>query len=389
MADKPGFDYLKLLRRESGPANLSGGGPQADSRTLDNRSDRTSHSANLRTTTESVVESRRKISELRKAENLPELAAGIPLLLEVDPALDIDKLRHYFNFEIVSEEEGGFVIVASSDIDLSEFLDAIDGFAEGTKPRSGTATIASVHRLDDDLNQSQRLKLILSEYLQSIWGTLDSVPSLTVDIGVTCLGTSEIPKQPERRKRESDEDWARRAGDWANERIAAYDAWYDLQDQRINDVQRIIVEGYCGAIEQIAHDDGEDAVTLPDSFTMRIVVSGRGLKDFVLNFPFVFEVTEPDTVQLRENQVDSSKGFEKNPTPLPPDPKAPAVCVIDSGIQEEHRLIECAIDKATSFCFLPSPASSSDVSDYIRPGGHGTRVAGAILYGETVRRDIE
>lgn len=307
MADKRSFDYLKLLRRENGFANLSGGGPPADKRTLDNRTDRTTHSTNLRATAESFVESHRKITELRKSEKLPELTAGIPLLLEVDPGLDIDKLRHHFNFEIVSEEEGGFVIVASSDIDLSDFLEAIDGFAEGAKPRIGTATFASVHRLDDDLNQTQRLKLILSEYLHSIWGTLDSVPSLIVDIGVTCLGTREIPKQPERWKRESDEDWARRVSDWANERIGAYDAWYDLQETRINEVRRI-VEGYNGAIEAITHDEGRDAVALPDSFTMRIVVSGRGLRDFVLNFPFVFEVTEPDTVHLRENQVDSRDG---------------------------------------------------------------------------------
>jgi hypothetical protein len=110
MADKRSFDYLKLLRRENGLANLSGGGPTANKRTLDNRTDRTTHSTNLRTTTESFVESHRKINELRKSEKLLELTAGIPLLLEVDPALDIDKLRHYFNFEIVSEEEeGGFV----------------------------------------------------------------------------------------------------------------------------------------------------------------------------------------------------------------------------------------------------------------------------------------
>ncbi len=389
MADKRSFDYLKLLRRENGLANLSGGGPSADKQTLDNRTDRTTHSTNLRTTTESFVESHRKITELRKSEKLPELTGGIPLLLQVDPGLDIDKLRHHFNFEIVSEEEGGFVIVASSDIDLSEFLDAIDGFAEGTKPRLGTATLASVHRLDDDLNQIQRLKLILSEYLQSIWGKLDTVQSLTVDIGVTCLGTREIPKQPEQWKRETDEDWARRVSEWANERIGAYDAWYDLQEARIKEVRSIIVDGYGGAIEEVAHDDGKDAVTLPDSFTMRIVVNGRGLKDFVLNFPFVFEVTEPDTVHLRENQVDSRDGADDNPKPLPPDPSAPAVCVIDSGIQEEHRLIESAIDKATSFCFLPPPVSSSDVSDYIPPGGHGTRVAGAVLYGETVRREFE
>ena len=389
MADKRRFDYLKLLRRENGPANLSGGGPAAAERTLMNRTDRSTHSTNLRTTTESFVESQRKIAELRKSENLPELPAGIPLLLEVDTALDIDKLRHHFNFEIVSEEEGGFVIVASSDIDLTEFLDAIDGFSEATKPRLGTATIASVHRLDDDLNQTQRLKLILSEYLQSIWVTLDSVQNLTVDIGVTCLGTREIPKQPEPRKRETDEEWAKRVSDWANERIGAYDAWYDLQEARMNEVRGIIADGYGGAIENVSHDDDKDAVTLPDSFTMRIVVSGRGLKDFVLNFPFVFEVTEPDTIHLRENQTDSRDGADDNPTPLPPDPNAPAVCVIDSGIQEEHRLIESAIDKATSFCFLPPPESSTNVSDYIPPGGHGTRVAGAVLYGETVQRELE
>lgn len=193
MADKRSFDYLKLLRRENGPANLSGGGPAAAERTLKNRTDRSTHSTNLRTTTESLVESQRKIAELRKSENLPELSAGIPLLLEVDTSLDIDKLRHHFNFEIVSEEEGGFVIVASSDIDLTEFLDAIDGFSEATKPRLGTATIASVHRLDDDLNQTQRLKLILSEYLQSLWQTLDPNTVFTVDVGITCLGIKEIP----------------------------------------------------------------------------------------------------------------------------------------------------------------------------------------------------
>ena len=87
MVDKRSFDYLKLLRRENGLANLSGGGPPAAERTLENRTDRSTHSTNLRTTTESFVESHRKNSELRKSEKLPELTAGIPLLLEVDPAL--------------------------------------------------------------------------------------------------------------------------------------------------------------------------------------------------------------------------------------------------------------------------------------------------------------
>ena len=75
-------------------------------------------------------------------------------------------------------------------------------------------------------------------------------------------------------------------------------------------------------------------------------------------------------------------------TPLPPPATAPTVCVIDSGIQEGHVLLEPAIDKTSSFSFLPD-RPHSDVADFVRPGGHGTRVAGAVLYGETVVRSGE
>ena len=38
-----------------------------------------------------------------------------------------------------------------------------------------------------------------------------------------------------------------------------------------------------------------------------------------------------------------------------------------------------AIDAASSTCFIPGIAAS-DVGDYVRAGGHGTRVAGAVIY---------
>lgn len=50
---------------------------------------------------------------------------------------------------------------------------------------------------------------------------------------------------------------------------------------------------------------------------------------------------------------------------------------IDSGIQEEHRFLSKAIDKSSSHCYLPG---LNDTSDQVNNGGHGTRVAGAILY---------
>lgn len=377
------FQHLPLILRESGAAKLTRGGSVAD-QTLNNRANRGAHSANLQSSTSTVVSQRQATIAQRATESLPDLPPGIPLLLEVDPGLDIDLLRHHYNFEIVSEEEGGFVIVASANIDLTDFLNAVTAFASSAH---STATIASVHRLDDDPDQNQRLRLILSERLFGLWPNVDDNANYVVDIGVTCLGTREIPPVPKRGKRDTDATWARKQSDWANERTEAYDAWYDIQEQRINEVRRIIVDGYNGSIGQIYHTDPVDAVTLPDSFTMRVEVSGQGLKDFVLNFPFVFEVVEPDDITLPDLDSEAGVDAEKYPTPQPPEDDAPAVCVIDSGIQEEHLLLEPGVDKPTSRCFLPPPTTATDVADYVAPGGHGTRVAGTVLYGELIRRD--
>jgi len=70
--------------------------------------------------------------------------------LQVDPGLDLDVLREKFSFEIVAEQEEGYVIVASEDIELAPFLEMVNGFAVQIY---GSATVASVHRLFDDPNQ--------------------------------------------------------------------------------------------------------------------------------------------------------------------------------------------------------------------------------------------
>lgn len=197
------FQHLPLLRRESGPAKLTGGGSTAD-QTIENRTNRAEHSRSITTSGISVVANRQRVETQRQTESLPTLPPGIPLLLEIDPGLEVDDLRHYFDFEIVAEEEAGYVIVASNDLDLSDFLDAVDRFAASSRQeREGTGTLASVHRLDDDPEQKKRLELLLSETLLQEWPNLTDNREYHVDIGVTCLGTRDIPKtrpkQPERR----------------------------------------------------------------------------------------------------------------------------------------------------------------------------------------------
>src|SRR5262249_49911387 len=106
--------------------------------------------------------------------------------------------------------------------------------------------------------------------------------------------------------------------------------------------------------------------------------------DFVLNYPFVFEVVEPEEIDVPQ-RVGGAAAPGAQAAPVAPEPNAPTVCVIDSGIQEGHVLLQPAIDQATSRCFLPQK-QANDVGDFVSPGGHGTRVAGAVLYGESVAK---
>jgi hypothetical protein len=317
----------------------------------------------------------------------------MPLLLKIDTNLDLDALREKFAFEIVSEQEDGFVIVASENILLAEFLSMAREFAS---QNYGSATIASIHELYDDPTQQERLKRILSESLFQRWPTISDSQLYMVEVGVACAGTAEIPNPPtvpERSERDTDARWAarqaeyaRKNADWAQGRSNAYMAWDEIKIQREEQVNHYIVQSYQGQILDNRDNSPAHAVDLPDSFTVRIQVNGKGLRDFILNYPYIFEVVEPEDIELPQNIANARALAQQSISLTPPDATAPAVCVIDSGVQEEHYLLEPAIDKDTSFCFLPG-VSTSEVGDHVRPAGHGTRVAGAVLYADSIPKD--
>jgi hypothetical protein len=158
--------------------------------------------------------------------------------------------------------------------------------------------------------------------------------------------------------------------------------WDDVKLQREEEISGYITF-YGGRIINIIDGAVVDSVRLPDSFTVRVELSGKGLRDVVLNYSYIFEVVEPEGIELPQRVSDSPPEAEYNINPQPPVRGAPVVCVIDSGIQQEHWLLAPAIDSDNSYCFLPG-TPTGDVADYVRPGGHGTRAAGAVLYGETI-----
>ena len=158
----------------------------------------------------------------RQEQALPVIPQGIPILLQVDPSLDLDVLREKFAFEIVAEQEEGYVIVASEDIELTSFLEMVNGFAVQVH---GSATVASVHRLFDDPDQTDRLRRILSDFLFEDGLGINDAQQYVVDIGIACAGTREIPLCQRRVKRDTDADWARKERDWSQARTDAYNEW--------------------------------------------------------------------------------------------------------------------------------------------------------------------
>jgi Subtilase family len=434
------FPHLSLVLRYDGSARFPQVKIPPTLRTKTAQEDRTAHSGGLSTTASKVSTDWKVRVSAREQDNLPVLPKDIPLLLEVDTMLDLEELGKLFGFELISEEEDGFVIVASEDIDLNALLKRLTDFTGGV---TGSAAVAKIHKLHEDADQTLRLSRILSERLQAIWPHLNDNGDYIVDVGVACAGKIQIPNRPKeptrggpeseeswakrqasyserlrewevardaprdpnadpgttrvprrpnsptpRRERESDEAWARRQAkyaasfnEWNTARVAAYDAWDALADERTQQVYGF-VQAYGGDVIGIFADP-EAGAKLAEDFTLRVKINGKGLRDLVLNYPFLFEVVEPDEIELPQASREAIERARGEITFDPPPVNAPAVCVIDSGIQEGHYLIESAIDSDSSWCLLPDE-SPTNVSDFVRPGGHGTRVAGAILFGESI-----
>lgn len=382
--DSQSFPHLRFVSQTKGTAKLVSGG-ETNEQTRTNKTDRAGHSASMSRAADTALSDWKKQQEERGQQGLPALAAGVPLLLKIDPGLDLDQLRSQLGFEIVSEEEGGFVIVASSDTDLALLMRRIREFATGVR---GSAVVASVYQLFPESTR-ERLQRICP-WLVEVWPTIRDDQDYIVDVGIECAGTGEIRKKPEPSERRGDDTDAQRAARdakyqaklavWAKEREQVYMAWDDLKDQRTSQVIKLITS-YEGEVLRIY--DVPAADSLLDSFSMRVRLSGQALKDFVQNYPFLFELVEPDDIALPQHEAELAEEERAQLELAPPDANAPVVGVIDSGIQEKHFWLSHAVDQASSFSLLPGEPS---VADMVTPSGHGTRVAGAVLFGETIPR---
>ncbi|HVX35869.1 MAG TPA: hypothetical protein VHC71_06595, partial [Hyphomicrobium sp.] len=183
------------MLRDRGPARYPQAAIPESSTTVINRANRTGHAAGLRTGSSNVLASWQVRQAERIRSGLPPITGGIPLLLRIDTTLDLDDLRRQFKFEIVSEQEGGFVIVASEDVNLAEFRQKLTDFIGSV---TGSGNVAKIHELREDLTQEERLRLILTDTLFAEWPGIQDDSQYICDVSVTCIGDWEIPNKPSR-----------------------------------------------------------------------------------------------------------------------------------------------------------------------------------------------
>ncbi|MBD2565240.1 MULTISPECIES: S8 family peptidase [Nostoc] len=368
------FSHLPLRLTNQGTATPSGGGGKPSAKTLANRGNAGGHGKKLNFSISSIISSWEAECEKRKEEGKPELPDAISFILQVDPNLfDADALKS-FGIEVVADLEEGYIIGASADTGLSELRIKIQLFIESTR---GGGKVPEIWEI---LEGTKRPEYILSPSLQSQWDQISDCQEYIVDVGISCINIQEqYSRCPKRERCNTDASFQKSINKWLDKHNLTPEEWDDLYSDREAKFLKFIQNPlYRGEILRSISGDEVGISRLPDSFSCRIRILGNGLKDLVLNFPYIFDVSEADEFIAPSVTPNSSESGQEQFELEAPEPNAPKVCIIDSGIQENHPKVRVAIDSTLSTSWVPGETNIT--ADYCRGGGHGTRVAGAVLY---------
>lgn len=365
------FPHLQLAKKIDGlyRPKKGGGKKELNSTTKANLVDRQGHGNMLLTNVDHLSEYWTNNLKARIDQKLPELPDSevVPVFLQIDTQdFDVESLKS-LGIEIIAEEEGGFIIGASAD-NFESLRKKIDKFIKQEGSFKNKAS--QLWQINDGVQW--RIEQILSDDLKVKWDQIKDNDQLVVDVGIACY--IRISNQPEKKDDVTELKYQESLERWRNRRDNFEKQRDDIALKRQTEFEKF-VKAYGGELLS-------GYIDFDDSFSCRIRISGKGLKDIVLNYQYLFEVIEHDPLTITDISTGEIDSVE--PELIPPGENFPKVCVIDSGIQEEHRLLAPAIDAAKSSSFIPGDTGTADV---VGNGGHGTRVAGAVLYPYQIPRN--
>lgn len=380
MAQGDHFPHLKLSLRGTFRAKFPPG-VRKNAKVEQNKQDRVAHASKLRGSLKRIGDLFRVEIERRQREGLPAVDAGVGFVMRIPDGADPDEFAHKLGVELVAETDGGFMLVATEDLSFQKLEEVLAAFAANQRGGGAAASLLEVFETRDDIHRIERL---LAPDVRQMWPFTDDQEYI-LDLSIqTAEGTRsfKIEKVQQRKaQNESDESFQQRKNAARQEALAKADErWTEESEKRFDKLSELI--GFYGGelltgVVAAGPAVFASIIRFSDSFQVRARVNGKGWKD-IINLPNVFEVCLPDDIEqpLPPNGVGEPG---EAPDVALPDEEAPAVCVVDSGIQEGHIWLEAAIDGGTSRCFLPG-RNQNEVQDEVLPSGHGTRVAGAILY---------
>lgn len=323
-------------------------GSSKNPRTEEIKANRPSHAENLRWKISDVI-SNWQIDQ--------ENGVGVPILLKLDPKIqNLGFLRSAFDFEVVVQEDDGFVIAVSGETWFEQLEQKIALFI--TWSRTG-GNVAFVH---DIWNEEERLLMVMGQELYERYINIWNSEEILLDISVSCEGKL---REPSKWKNESDEEFEAKKQNYFIE----YDYITRRREQEMED--------FLAPYGIQWQDQVEDA----GSIIFRVCLTGQCFRDILRHLKFIFEVSTPeDIIYLTSTQ----QIFETRIEWLllsPPSNSASTIGIIDSWIQEWHVYLSPAINPSLSKSYLPSTLNTND---FVVPNGHGTRVAWSVLYSSNI-----
>ncbi|HET6402918.1 MAG TPA: S8 family peptidase [Candidatus Kapabacteria bacterium] len=364
------FAHLKLPLVVRQPASGRGFGTRSDI-TEYNLTNRQDHAQQLRGSIANAARNWFELVRERETDGMPTLPIDMPLVLRCDPNLQDYEFLRGLGFEIIDESEDGVVLVATDPSSFEKLEHALQKFETFAK-KSGSA--ANLHSVLDQESTEERLARILSPELLEQWGEIDNDQDYFLEVGINCQGSHKLSASPARKKGEEEAHFDVRLEKWQEKLRKFSEEQNELMLEREQQFESYVLESG-GEILDSSFEQLEDS-TFGDNITFTVHLKGRTIRDLVLNHPYVFDVQKLEAAEeYRTSEL--SDVAEPRFEVIPPSINAPKVCVVDSGLQEGHRLIGAAILGTASKSYVPNNTS---VADEVREGGHGTRVAGAILY---------
>jgi hypothetical protein len=337
------FPHLPIIKREMGKPRRSRGGKK-DQTTLNNKRENVKHGNNLLKKINSISFETTII--LGDGENKFEYTPiSKAVFLTIDPnEIDIEDYIQKLGLELISEEEKGFIIGSGDNESFDKLKGKIQKFILEGKYKSYIPELWEIEE-----GKGWQLEHILSMELLDEWDKLKDLDILTVELSIAVNQKNEELKNLDQESQFQ---------------------LYDTKSLYRQNLLESFLKPYSGSLES-------DYIDCNDSFSCIVRISVKGLKDILFNYPYLFEVTRTERV---ESQITIAEANPENLTIqfTPPDENDPAICIIDSGIQENHKYISDAVISGDSMSFLTGNPSTAD---HVGGGGHGTRIAGVVALG--------